>query len=823
MQTPLPKSTRLALIASGAVLALGLVASVALRQRRAAIRANEVAVYLDKAAGAGKVTFSGLRVAVTRQGDADLGMSVSATASATAPLYSKVDAADYLEGPLNLDLESTLEARRLIADKDASGRPEFARLRPFPPDPYRAVILRKTAQAGTAFPFVATLAAHHEANGWNLTLLSSGYVGAHPVGEPRPAFGDPCFVAGDSADDERLRAMAADLRSFAGRLSETRRNLEAAHAAAVSRRREAFMARVAPGSVFRGVALRAGDQQGTVLYLEITAVSPGRAVTAFLRNDGGWHYARPFQGSWLADDDFEVPMLNLLSQPGQSIRNAGPFLEYTQAWAFALRMDGKGDLSEDNGSYQYRFQFVNAGQVPSLKAALQEEFEQASSATAPGSLYRGTAVARASGASEPVLLRFTGRSQDGESIQAWFESTTRSWKRPLHGVVLGNSRRSDGEPILLRSNSREAVAEAPGDSVLGDGDDIYVRLSSDNGSLAGGDERFTYRFSALKGAELSDLDAARSARARRLGAILRDGIAYDGTIRDDQGSVTQARMEIGHVDRQGGAIAASIHSLVQLNVYQDFLGAWSPSDASISLVATGQGEFDFSDTLAVPFLVAPVPRTVELALVGDLITGAIKGDTHWVIEFPVGEFLAARIEGAEPDSPPAADVYPAFPRRAGAYLLSGGAWRPLPRNNGRLVVETIHPMTAEEASSGVLGVVSQGVRRLSQKGVKIPYLEFDGKDPRPASGGEAITLLFVGAGPSRTPPVEVAPVETLKDGRRGIEIAGDSPDQMQFGEQRVAAYVRKAGPGAVLLTATSALPAGTYAFNADAGYEFAVK
>jgi len=487
-------------------------------------------------------------------------------------------------------------------------------------------------------------------------------------------------------------------------------------------------------------------------------------------------------------------------------------------------MDPKGNLSETNRSYQYRFEFVNAGQLPPLRAGLAAEFDRAMSATAPGSLYRGTSVSRTTGASEPILLRFTGRSGDGESLGAAIESTTRQWIRPLRGVVIGNAKRSGGEPVRLRSSSSEAVEEALADSVLGDRDDLAIRLAVEGRSLAGEDGRFTYRLETVEAGDLGSLDAARAARVNRFSGALRDGIAYDGVVRDDQGSVTQARLEIAHIDRQKGTIAASIHSLVQLNVYQELSGSWSPSDVSITLSTTGNGEFDFSDSLAVPFLVGPVAHTLQLALVGDSITGGIKGDPHWTMEFPVGVFLSAPAEGPEPDSQPAnGSVFPLFPKTAGAYLLSGGSWRPLPRNNGHVVVETIHPMTAEEASGGALGAVASGVRRLAQKGVKVAYLEFDGKDPRPEADGKVVTLLFIGPELSRAPLMELALADVLKDGRRGIEVAGGPPAAISFGEQRAAAYVRPVGRGAVLLTTTSALAPGSYALNADVGYELSIR
>jgi len=809
------------LLAGSAALALVVAGVVAARHWRAPLSADAVAAFLDKAAGAGKVGFSDVRIAIKRQGDNDLRVSATATARTAAPLYSRVDSTDYLQGTLKLDPDPAMEARRLIADKDGARAPEFARFRPFPADPYQAAILTKTADAGAAYAFQATVAAHRDGDSWKLSLLSSGYIGAFPSGEPRASFGGATFLAGDAGDDARLRALAADLQAFAERVAETRRGLEAAHAAAVGARRQAFLARLAPGSVFRGVAQRAGDEEGTALYIEILGRSEGAGVSALLRNAGGWHYARPFQGSWSADDDFQAPLLTLASQAGQAIRNAGPFLEYTQAWTLALRMDARGNLSGEGGAYRYRFEYVNADQLPGVKASLMQEFEQASAAAAPHALYRGTAVSRASGASEPILLRFGERPDDGETLEAELESTTRLWKRPLRGVLIGNSRRSGGEPIRLRSGEAEAADEAPADSVLGARDAIEIRLRVENGRLTGGDERFSYGLAPVGAAELKEMAGSRAARARRVAAVLREGIAFDGTVRDDQGSVTDARLEIGGVDAQRGTIAASIHSLVQLNVYQDFRGTWDPSEGSITLVATGRGEFDYSDSLAVPFLVAPVPSTLQLALVGDSITGRIKGDAHWTIDFPVGGFLAALTEGPEPGSPAASGgVYPVFPARAGAYLLSAGSWKPLPRNNGRVVVETIHP-EAPAAGSGPLGVVTEGVRRLGQKGVKLPYLEFDGKEPRPACAGDAVTVLVIGPGLAGA-PLELAPVETLKDGRRGVEVAGAPPAGIEFGEQRAAAYVRPAGPGAVLLTPTSSLPAGGYALSAGAGYEFAV-
>jgi hypothetical protein len=823
MPPPLSTNAKRALLAVALVLVLAVAGILGWRLWGSRIPTEDLAAFLNKKVGAGKLEFTDLRVGVTRLDESDLQLTVAATARTLLPLYSRVDSTDYLRGTLNLDPESTAEVRRMVADKDALHRPEFERLRPFPPDPYQAVILRLTAQAGVSFAYQAIVAAHREGDKWGFTLVSGAFGGGAPTGDARSSFGDFSFLAGDSRDDARLRVLGTDLQAFAERVGATQRKIEAAHAAAVAVRREALMARLAPGSGFRGVALRPGEQQGTALYLEITGLSEGNAVTALLRNAGGWHYARPFQGSWTADDEFESLTLNLSSPLDEAVRNAGPFLENTQAWTFQLRLDPRGDLSEANRNIQYRFQYLNAGQLPPLKAALGAEFERAMSATAPGALYHGTAVSKATGASETVLLRFAGRSEDGESLQGAIESTSRAWRRRIEGSVIGNSRRSDGAPVRLRSGPAEAVEGAPADSVLGDRDGLEIRLSAGARELAGEDERFTYRFSTVEAGDLARLDAARAAQVDRFGLALRDGIAFDGTIRDDQGSITRARLEIDRVDRKMGTISASIHSLVLLDVYQDFTGTLNPTDLSLTLATTGHGKFDSSDDLAVPFLVAPVARTLQLALVGNSITGAINGDTHWVMDFPVGQFLATKVEGADAGSPPAnGSVFPAFPKTAGAYALSSGTWKPLPHNNGHVIVETTHEMNAEELAGGPLGLVSLGVRRLTEKGEKFTFLEFDGKDPRPELRDSDVVILFVGE-PKGSPPVELAPLESVKDGKRRIEILGGASGPVRFGEQRVAAYVRQVGPDSVLLTTTAVLPAGPYAFNAEAGYELTIR
>ena len=99
---------------------------------------------------------------------------------------------------------------------------------------------------------------------------------------------------------------------------------------------------------------------------------------------------------------------------------------------------------------------------------LSREYRAAVQASQAGSLYIGTATARDSGRSEPVLLRFASQADGGGSLGASIEATSESWKRLLHGTIVATARRSGGEPIRLMADSDGAVGDAsPSRSLTG--------------------------------------------------------------------------------------------------------------------------------------------------------------------------------------------------------------------------------------------------------------------------------------------------------------------------------------------------------------------
>ncbi|HEY4988608.1 MAG TPA: hypothetical protein VII09_02320 [Opitutaceae bacterium] len=822
MSPTLPVSPKRKVLAGLAVLALALGGFVAWWHWRSPVDSAELAAFLDKTEGGGHLRFTVDHFGTVRQGDGDLQVSVTATARPLEPLYSSVDAADYLKRTLQLDPESTAEARRVLDDRAASPLRGIMGDAPLPADPYRASILRLSAAAGAPFIFLGVIQGHRTNGDWILSLSSGAYDGARPDGDVRSSFPAVAFMAGDAGDDARLRMMAGDLKAFSVHLDEVHRSLELARAAATARRRAEFLGHIAPGQVFRGQAHERGEQQGTTLYLEIADVSPENEVTALLRNESSWRRARTFQGTWSADDEFQNPVLNLTSLPDQALRGAGPLLENTQSWAFALQVDPQGHLSERNAAFQYQFQPMNAADVDAAKARLEAEANAAFAATEPGSLFQGTAVSRATGASEPILLRFTGRSDGGEALEARLESASRSWKRPLRGEIMENSRRSGGEPVRLRTGAAEAVADAPPDSVLGARNDLELRLGLDGQSLAGEDAQFTYQLSPAGAADLRQLEADRAERARLFLGAFRDGIEFDGTMREEQGFVTRARLKVVRMDPKTGAIAARVASLVRPGVHRDFIGACDPGGSSAVLGTIDKGVLDTSGDFGLPFLVGPAPSTLHLTLSGTSISGTIVGDAHWEMDFPAAAFLAAPGEKGEPGSSVADySPFPAFPVQKGAYVLSRGKWAALPRNNGHVVTESVKEKSDLELPSNLVDAVEKGINQLvkEKNRAKASYLEFDGKDPIPESSGAVLVLLLVGAELPGKMKVELAPADTLKEGQRRVQVEGDSPVKIRLSEQGAAVYVREGPQGALLVTTTSALASGPYVLNADGGYE----
>ena len=783
------------------------------RQTRAP-GADAVTAFLNQTVGGDRVLFSVEKLEPLTQGEAGWKMIVGAKARTIEPLYSKIESSEYLAKNLRLDPATLSEARRLLTKPDASAQPDLQSVAPFPADPYQAVLLQVTSPAGTTLAFNGVLDAQREGGTWKFTLVSGGFEGGGAPGAARSSFGKNSYAVGDVGEEARLHTLIADFEAFGNRVADLSRHRESLRA---TERRKAFLAQLVPGRVFGGTAVAAGTSRETPLYLEITGRPSENEVRAVLRNDNSWHIVRSFQGTWSADDKFEDPVLNLTSLASEAIRNAGPVVEAAQAWRFTLHVNAKGELTEENRFFKYRLQPLTPEQVATVQARVEADYEQAVVATEPGLLYLGTATSRTSGATETVFLRYSQRPQGNDSLSATLESTTRGWKRPLRGAILANVRRSDGAPIRLQAKPKEAAGEAPAGSVLRDPSELNLRLALEQGSLVGGDERFTYRLAVASPADLQRLEASRLERGSQLDALLKSGIVYDGALRDDRRYVVPARLELTRVDRPAGVIAARIRPLNQGSGSREFLGSWDALGDSVVL-ALKDGDGPDKDSVSNGSASANRENvTLRLERTGNSLTGTITGEPRYNVAFPAGILLSAPAE---------ASGLPAVPGKDGAYLLSNGSWEMLPANHGHVVTEPVPDATEDEMAAlslqalkgagGGEDVVPNSKRKIKDM---VSYFEFDGKIPPPVAQGSALVLLIVGAEATGEPAIELAPAKLLADGRRRIKLPVIAPTSVRLGDQRLAAYVRPIAPNAVLLTTTSEIPPGNYIVNAGAGYE----
>ncbi|HEY1793502.1 MAG TPA: hypothetical protein VGG34_11340 [Opitutaceae bacterium] len=789
-----------------AVVLLGAAAVAAWVHFRQPVAPADIAAFLGSTTGDRALRFAGIEAAVTRRTTGPEGttleIKVEATARATSALYARTDPADYLRDRLKVS-EASFPRRGAARPGD---------------DPFAATIIRQVTAADEPFAYDGFIVARRGDSGWRLSLLSGGFVGTGPQGSPRAAFGPDALVAGEPATDARLTTELAGLAA-----AEAADNEEHAAAAAEAddrdaAARQAFTEAVAAGSILEGAAREEGSLMAQKLSLEILSSSDAGDVTALLRNDESWVDARTFQGTWSARAG-SSPVLSLSSQPEQAVPGAGPIIEITQPWAITLEMDGHGVLAGADGRYSYRFHALGKGQAEALRRRLGAELSAARAATRPGMAYIGSAAA-ASGGSEAVILRF-GQAQ-GLGISAVLESPGHPWRRQFRGTLLVNSRRSGGMPVRLASADTDAARDAPTASALGDQEELDLRLATSEGGLAGQDDYYSYKLAPITE---SDTRRLASEAARRTGdflRVVRPGMVLDGFLREDQGFIGHAEMTFTEVDRASGSVSAVVRSLSRPGAFQRFSGTIDPSESALVLNGTGHGNFPSDDAFDIPFLRTPGAVSVHLVVAGGAISGVVEGDPHWKIEFPLAAFLAAPTEAADARGDEAYEaVFPRFPEKKGAYVLAGREWKPLPENGGHVVIETVKPdsdlrmpVNLESALEGI-----QGAFERRKKSQKVPFLEFDGKEPRPEVGGPAIVLLYVGSKLEGKPPMELGQADVTKSGQRRLPVLHGPEGKLEYGNDRLPAFVRTAGQGRMLLTTTAMPSPGPYVLIAGTGYE----
>lgn len=819
-RAPMGRNAKLAIIA-GVVIALGgLISAGILRQRALSPSDSLVRSFLSQEVGEGGLVFDQIDRTERQLNASTLQLDITAKATSQEPLYSTIDTADFLVTALTINQGAVREAKTLMDAKNAARLRELAKLETIPTDPLTIPVVRETAPRGASGEFHGILTAYRADGEWVFTLNGGNWITGAPEGKPRKSLLSGTIVSGSQADEQRLRSAVESYLECAAKLQAASKQFEAELAKERQAKINEFLTRLAPGSLYRGTAVRRNDGRTTPLYLEIVETkADSRRVSARLRNDGGWSDARRFQGEWKANTDTEAFTLTLTTGPRDAIRDAGVFLQDSDGYSIVFDCGKDGALTGQSHSFDYRFMLVPADEVEMARAELVGDFTQLMNATKVGSTFLGAAISKKNDSSERVLLRFTRQENDGALIQAVLRSPDRaSWTRELNGTLISNRYRSEGRPLRLVMASESARKSAREDSVFRATrrDGLQLNLMLEGSSLVGEDDMFHYKLAPAEAEQIAIIDREQSARERRFTEIVQAGAAYDGVARDTQGFSTRVRLRIKRVEAGSNTLQVVFESLQQGGIFHAMSGSFDIDAGTIGLGSSGEGKFNPSGYLRLPIFSRDAVFKASLELGEKDLKGVLvdqwNSQTDWSFAFPLLQ---------QGEAPVATSQAPTFPRQTGAYVWIDGQWVALPRNNGKVV----------QSAGTVLGSLLTGLSDPKQQNgpQKLAEIVYDGRETPPEVSGESLVIAFVGTilpnDPTMLeqypelagfPDLEIARSKTASDSKRRVDLVRLVPGIAGFGPARLAATVEKLEDGVLLLTATSRVPAGRYAVAVSA-------
>jgi hypothetical protein len=463
---------------------------------------------------------SGLTIAqvtktVVPQSDGSNIVKFDAVSAVPAALYVRENTANHLRRTLGLSPASSSAVREAAESATDPHVRERAGISDTPDDPLETVVLRETTAAGTALPFSGVVTAIRVAGKWRFTRLQGGLSSEALEGQPRAHFGKKTYVVGNTSDDAALKALVEKRNDYVARVAKAHGELSAKNKRGRESRLVHFHNLLSPGTLFTG---RTTTGKGELVSLEITYTKPGsRQVSALLRTSGGWSDARPFFGTWKLDDTTGVFSLNLMSRSNQAIANAGPLLAHMDALSLTAALSEDGRLTSANDSdIALEINRVDPESLPVAKAKLTARLDAVLLATQLDTIYHGTAIAKETGASEHLFLRFTQQSDHGASLTASLESAEpgASYKRPLRGEVVDNRHRAGDQPLRLQMPGGGRSRSAKPGTLFAHATDTALALKIEGPRLMGEDASFRYEFTRLTAEQAALLKKAAKDSSR---------------------------------------------------------------------------------------------------------------------------------------------------------------------------------------------------------------------------------------------------------------------------------------------------------------------
>ncbi len=814
-----PRGRGVALAIIGTVVVLALAAGAFWGWKFYSNRLSDSAVLaaLDAQIGAGKIHFATVALESVKSAEQERTFRFKADGALAGDLFRRREITDTLREKFADSFDRLEALNNELATPAGAHLVELAKLGEPPADPLAFVLLEKSATAGASIAATGQLTATRGPDGWKLEVTPGDFTPALPLGKPRASHPEKALLVADPAFAKTLADTVAARLAFAEKLDTARVQVAEQLRQERDARQAALLVALQPGALFLGQAepIADGATAAPGLVLEIASVKANaRQVTALLRNEGDWTDTRSFTGTWETDADFTALKVPLATRTTNAVADAGPLVGLRENWTIDLSLDPEGHLVGQSLTHKYTFARVPSAELERTRSELRSAHDAALAATRPGAAYRGTVALKSSGEPVPALLRFTRQDGDGAKIEAEIELVAQPGRaRSFRGYVAVNPHRTGDRPIRLLSEARRRVAKAEATSVTGLAMDLAPALALKGDTLSGSDESFEYSFSAANPDELNRLVASQqSAQAAVLGSLKR-GASFDGSARHRDGFTTPARIRFTRVD-DDGTVEAVVESLKRPGVNLRVAGTADFATRQLQLASTG-GRPDTDNDLRVPFFTLNAKFTLLLALTERTLEGKIEHDGDWVLTFNLGGGAVA-----------APAELPAWPKAGGAYALIGGAWQPLPSNNG-------HPVNSANAR------LAKAASRKDAP-AKVAELVFDGKDPVPAiPPSTAVVIIYVGVvtGPSAEqikqypdelagyPGLELAPArKPLVGSKRIADLFRVTPEIAGFQSARIAATLSEPEREITVLVPNVALPPGNYALLANgAAYELQVK
>lgn len=728
---PAQKGSKTGLIIAGVVVvALGVGAFVFFQQRNRAPSTSLIHDQVRQLVATPPLQLTQVTSTVTPTTSGHATVEYQAEAQLAEALYEPADAVAILRDDLKLDVDAWQKTRRTLSGKSAPRILELAGLKDTDGALLQGTFLRTATPAGTKYTFTGSFRADRGDHGWQLQSERLTRNSGEPRGQPRKAFAGPTVIIDDPAELKKLQGLAAAQAALPAKVEDGRQAFLKERQAQQEKIIADLLETLQPGTVYAGTVAPASGTPAKV-FLEFTSLNAkSRQLAATLRNDGGWTDQRPFTGTFTFDPDTETLSVTLDTAAKAAIRDGGPVLSDNEGWRQIFQLNGSALTARDN---RRSFALTRLSAEETAKARNEVDAEGAAlrEATRAGLIYRGTVRSHDGSHSAEYLLRFRQQDADAGVIAAVLEPTAHEgWRRVFRGTVIASRYRAQGTPIRLDSRAGESVKLAEKTSPVGFNRDLPASLKLVNGHLQGDAQDFSFDLAPLSAAEIARIEAAEAERAKSLLALVKAGTGFPGSARLDSKSYNEkVRLRFRKVEDQGASIDAVLESLERPGIFREFTGALNPAEKRIVLTATGKDRARAASRAGIrlPLLArASGDHVLSLELTSDGFAGE---NQSWKLSFPAAGAVALTGDGTGD-----------FPGESGAYVWSGTAWLPLPRNDGKLVSKA---PTGSQVVSGFMNMLTKQSAAAAAND-RAAEIVFSGTDPAPTVDGREVIVICVG-------------------------------------------------------------------------------